>query len=54
MSDSNNREQIRLLGRRLEDVREHITIVKQEIALIEDLYEAALTEMANLVKGWDS
>jgi hypothetical protein len=46
------REQVRLLGRQLEDVREHLTVMKSEIGQGEDRFEAVLSELAKLVEAW--
>lgn len=42
-------ERVRDIGRKLEDVREHITILKSEIALVETQFELILNDLAALV-----
>ena len=43
-------ERIRLVGQKLEDVREHLTVVKSEVAIIEERFELVLNELAELVR----
>ena len=44
-------ERIRSIGRKLEDVREHLTVIKNEVAVIERQFELALDELAALADG---
>jgi hypothetical protein len=50
---SNDNERIRSIGRRLEDLRGHLTVIKNEAALVEQEFELALNDLADLVKRAD-
>lgn len=51
---SDKRERLRLLGRQLEDTREHLTVMKSEIGQVEERFEAILNDLAKLVNEWDA
>jgi hypothetical protein len=44
------KEAIRLIGRQLEDVREHITVLKSEVVEVEKRFEQILNDLAKLVE----
>jgi hypothetical protein len=46
---SNESERIRSIGRKLEHVREHLIVIKAEVADMEKQFELALNELADLV-----
>ena len=47
-------DDLRAIGRKLEDIRENLTVIKGEIKVIEEAFESALNELADIVQRQSS